>query len=273
MKNSMKVAVSWWGKDTNEGGVGGVVSAMKSKLEGARKLAENAASLSSAGFSQTFIEQVLGQGTDVGNQMADELLNSSPETIKEMQSLYGELEKVSETGLDALAQQIYDKNGLATTELKKMYTDTQAQLVEALAAEKEAYANTVADIEKTFTDALAQAQVDLNKALVDAYQSLADSLVAAKAKYLEEMAALNLTAAQKKTVASTTKTLSGAITTAKATGATINNNITVNTSSSASANQIASSTVNAIKFGTPIIASKSATGATTGAGRINAGML
>jgi hypothetical protein len=270
MKNGMRVAVSWWGQATNEGGVGGVVNALKTKLEGAKKLAENAAMLSSAGFSQTFIEQVVGQGTEVGNQMADEILKSSPETIKELQSLYGDLEKVSETGLDALAKQIYEKNGLATTELKKMYTDTQAQLVEALAAEKDAYATTVTEIEKTFTEALANAQVDLNKALVDAYQSLADSLVAAKAKFNEEMAALNLTASQQKSVTATNKTLTSAITNAKASGATINNNITMNNSTNASANSIASATVNAIKFGAPIVVSK--LGGAPG-GRINLGMI
>jgi hypothetical protein len=256
MKNGMRVAVSWWGQATNEGGVGGVVNALKTKLEGAKKLAENAAALSSAGFSQTFIEQVVGQGTEVGNQMADELLQSSPETIKELQSLYTDLEKVSETGLDKLAQQIYEKNGLATTELKNMYADTQAQLVEALANEQEAYAQAVADIQKTFTDAFAQAQVDLNKALADAYQSLADSLVATKAKFVEEMAALNLTAAQKTANNKTITALNGKITdtkgkTAANTSQTINSNVYV-AGKAPSAAEIAAANVQAIKFGVPI---------------------
>jgi hypothetical protein len=256
MKNGMRVAVSWWGQATNEGGVGGVVNALKTKLEGAKKLAENAAALSSAGFSQTFIEQVVGQGTEVGNQMADEILKSSPDTIKELQSLYGDLEKVSETGLDALAQQIYEKNGLATTELKKMYSDTQAQLVEALADEQTAYAQAVTDIEKTFTDAFAQAQVDLNKALADAYQSLADSLVATKQKFVEEMAALNLTAAQQAANAKTTTALSSKIVTAKS-GAAANTTQNINTnvyvdSKAPSAAEIAAANVQAIKFGVPI---------------------
>jgi hypothetical protein len=256
MKNGMRVAVSWWGQATNEGGVGGVVNALKTKLEGAKKLAENAAALSSAGFSQTFIEQVVGQGTEVGNQMADELLQSSPETIKELQSLYSEMEKVSETGLDALAKQIYEKNGLATTELKKMYADTQAQLVEALAAEQEAYAQAVADIQKTFTEAFAKAQADLNKALADAYQSLADSLVATKQKFIEEMAALNLTAAQKSANTKTITALNKKIVdtkgkTAANTSQTINSNVYV-AGKAPSAAEIAAANVQAIKFGVPI---------------------
>lgn len=256
MKNGMRVAVSWWGQATNEGGVGGVVVALKKQLEGAKKLAENAAALSGAGFSQTFIEQVVGQGTDIGNQMADELLNANPETIKEVQALYAEMEKVSETGLDGVAKKIYEKNGLATTELKNMYADTQAQLVEALAAEQTSYANAVADIQKTFTEAFAQAQTDLNKALADAYQSLADSLVATKAKFLEEMAALNLTAAQKASNAKTTTALNKKITTAKS-GAAANTSQTINTnvyvdSKAPSAAEIAAANVQAIKFGIPI---------------------
>jgi hypothetical protein len=256
MKNGMRVAVSWWGQATNEGGVGGVVNALKTKLEGAKKLAENAAALSSAGFSQTFIEQVVGQGTEVGNQLADEILKSSPETVKELQSLYTDLEKVSETGLDALAQQIYEKNGLATTELKKMYADTQAQLVEALASEQKAYAQAVADIQKTFTDAFAQAQVDLNKALADAYQSLADSLVETKRKFVEAMKELDLTAAQKTANNKTITALSGKITdtkgkTAVNTSQTINSNVYV-AGKAPSAAEIAAASVQALKFGVPL---------------------
>ncbi len=254
MKNGMRVAVSWWGQATNEGGVGGVVNALKTKLEGAKKLAENAAMLSSAGFSQTFIEQVVGQGTDVGNQMADEILKSSPETISELKSLYGDLEKVSETGLDTLAKQIYDKNGLATTELKKMYSDTQAQLVDALAAEADAYATTVAEIERTFTEAFANAQIDLNKALADAYQSLADSLIATKQKFNEEMAALNLTAGQKKAVAKTNASLTKQITTAKA-GSAVTINNTVNATNMTNPTEMMNAVVNAMKFGAPIVVS------------------
>jgi F0F1-type ATP synthase membrane subunit b/b' len=256
MKNGMRVAVSWWGQVANESGVGGVVLALKKQLEGSKKLAENAASLAGAGFSQTFIEQVVGQGTDIGNQMAEELLNSNPETIKELQSLYSEMEKVSETGLDALAKQIYEKNGLATTELKNMYADTQAQLVEALAAEQEAYAQAVADIQKTFTEAFAKAQVDLNNALADAYQSLADSLVATKAKFIEEMAALNLTAAQKSANTKTITALNKKIVdtkgkTAANTSQTINSNVYV-AGKAPSAAEIAAANVQAIKFGVPI---------------------
>jgi phage-related protein len=257
MKNGMRVAVSWWGQVANEGGVGGVVLALKKQLEGSKKLAENAASLAGAGFSQTFIEQVVGQGTDIGNQMAEELLNSNPETIKEVQALYAEMEKVSETGLDSVAQKIYEKNGLATTELKNMYTETQAQLTEALAAEADAYAVAVADIEKTFTEAFAQAQVDLNKALADAYQSLADSLVETKRKFVEEMAALNLTAAQEaanaKTITSLNKKIvdTKAKTAAPTTTPTIATNVYVS-GKAPSAAEIAAANVQAIKFGVPI---------------------
>ena len=250
MKNGMKVAVSWWGQATNEGGVGGVVTALKEKLAGAKKLAENAAALSGAGFSQTFIEQVVGQGTTVGNQMAQEILNSSPETMKEMQSLYGDLEKVSETGIDGVAKKIYEKNGLATAELKKMYSDTQGELVKALADEQAAYNTAVADINKTFKDAFATAQDDLNKSLSDAYQALADSLVATKKKFNDEMVGLNLTAGQKKTASGLNASLTAGITDAKSTGATFNTTIQVETN--ATAQQIAQAYINQQKFNMPI---------------------
>lgn len=256
MKNGMKVAVSWWGQATNEGGVGGVVTALKDKLAGAKKLAENAAALSGAGFSQTFIEQVVGQGTTIGNQMASEILASSPETIKEMQGVYTDLEKVSETGIDAIAKSIYEKNGLATTELKKMYSDTQGELVKALEDEQKSYNKAVAEIKKTFDDAFAQAQTDLNKSLSEAYQALADSLIATKKKFNDEMAGLNLTSGQKKTVAGLNTTLTNGITDAKSTGATFNTTIYAETNATPDA--LGQALVAQWKFNSPILASKGA---------------
>ena len=77
---------------------------LKSKLAAAKELQANAAALAGMGYSQTFIEQVVKNGPEAGNKIAEALKAASPDATKELQSLYGQVETVSATGLDALAK-------------------------------------------------------------------------------------------------------------------------------------------------------------------------
>jgi phage-related protein len=261
MRNGMEVAVSWWGQSINTpSGIGGVVESLRSKLDAARQLAANAAALSNAGYSQTFIEQVIGQGTDVGNQMAQEILNSAPETQAELKSLYLELEKVTESGVDKLAQTIYEKNGLATTELRNLYTATQADLVQALADEQRMYTEQVAEINRTFNEAFAEAEVtrdqairdaqaELTKSLAEAAQTLYDSLIDIRKKFNAEIAAMKGNLAGLGQVVSGVRATNSAA--ANAAMKQVQINTTVNAESNASPESIANSTIAAIRFGIP----------------------
>lgn len=168
MKNGIQTAVSWWGSPASTGGVGGLIDTLKTKLASAKKLTDNAAALSGAGFTQTFIEQVVAQGGDAGNKMAEQILAATPEAQKELQGLFVESEKTANTGMDALSKAIYDKSGLATDELKKLYSQTQSDLVQSLADEQAAYVQQQADIHATFVTAMADANSTLKKSLNDA---------------------------------------------------------------------------------------------------------
>ena len=168
--------------DRIAGSIDGLVETLRDKLTASRRLIENAARLSALGFSQTFIEQVVGGGTDVGNELAESIIGASPETVAELKTLYGSLEKESETGMDALSQKIYDQSGLATTELKNLYSAAQVELTAAIAQQNQVYQETVAGINAEFNESIVKAERERDKALVEAQTALDEALLDAKEK-------------------------------------------------------------------------------------------
>ena len=130
--------------------VANLVQGLTTRLAKSQALLEKAGKLNAAGFSQTFIEQVVEAGTDTGNELASAILESTPQTQAELQRLFLALEATAETGMDSLAREIYDKQGLATRELKNLYAQTQTEL----------------------TEALKQLQLDFNQEVIDANMTL-----------------------------------------------------------------------------------------------------
>jgi DNA-directed RNA polymerase subunit F len=134
--------------------VANLVAGLTNRLSKSQALLERAGKLNAAGFSQTFIEQVVQAGTDTGNELASAILESTPQTQAELQRLFTALEATAETGMDSLAREIYDKQGLATRELKNLYATTQLEL----------------------TEALKQLQLDFNQEVIDANLTLIEAV-------------------------------------------------------------------------------------------------
>lgn len=149
-----------------EKSVTGLVQSLSDKLTASRTLLSNSAQLASAGFSQTFIEQIVSAGVETGNELASAILTSTPEVQSELQSLFQALEIESSQGMDALAEQIYEKQGLATTALRELYENTQTELA----------------------DALIQQQVELDEALVTANERFIESVTTIKTTLAEQLA-------------------------------------------------------------------------------------
>lgn len=154
----------------------GLIASMRDKLSAVKNLASNAAALAGAGFSQEFIQQVVAQGPDVGSQMAKSILDATPENQKQLQDLFDQTQTTSAHGMDALAQEMYDKSGLATEALRKLYADTQAAQVQALADEATAYANAQADIQAKFNSTMEKITADRDQAIKDANDALDTAL-------------------------------------------------------------------------------------------------
>lgn len=198
---------------------------LKSKLQAAKDLQANAAALAGMGYSQTFIEEVVKNGPEAGNKIAAALKEASPEATKQLQALYGQVENISDHGMDQLAQTMNAGGKLATDELREAYSqvavDLKASLAEVdnqlqvslaeankvyeeamseakiardeRAAESVAQMNEqIANAKKRLDEALADAQKDLNKALIDAqvsYQKAVDEIQKATEKKLADLKA------------------------------------------------------------------------------------
>ena len=189
------------------------LDALKKSLSAAKELQANAATLAGMGYSQTFIEEVVKQGPEAGNAIAQALKEASPEANKELQGLYNEITNVSERGLDALAKSMNVGGRLATQELMDAYSQVAVDLKQSLAtvdAELKtslAEANTayqeamteaqtardegLADALKAFTEAKAEAQKNLNEGLAEAQKTLQEALLEAQKDYEKAIDEIN----------------------------------------------------------------------------------
>jgi hypothetical protein len=169
------------------GSAGSFIETLKNKLAGAKKLQENAAALAGLGYSQVFIEEVVKNGPEAGNKIAEALKAASPEATKELQGLYNQVESVSNNGLDALAATMNAGGQLATQELMTAYSQVAIDLKESLAgvdAELRAsmadanaeYLEVVTQAAKTRDEKLAENLAAFTKAKDDAQKTLTASL-------------------------------------------------------------------------------------------------
>ena len=181
---------------------GSLLSNLKAKLAGAKTLAQNAALLQGQGFSQTFIEQVVSAGPEIGSSLAESILAASPASIAEMQATFGELEKTSAHGLDALAATMNAGGKLATEELMKAYSavsqdlanslsDIQSNLTANLAEANVKYQEAMADAATTREASLAEATTSFNAAMTEAKKTLDEGLVEAAKALTEKIAEAN----------------------------------------------------------------------------------
>lgn len=105
-----------------------ILAALGLQSDKAKKLAGDAATLAGLGFSQTFIEEVVAQGPDVGDQLAQTIINSSPESIKQMKAYWTDLQNTASHGVDTLANELNNGMTLATEELTAQLAEVKSTL-------------------------------------------------------------------------------------------------------------------------------------------------
>jgi uncharacterized phage infection (PIP) family protein YhgE len=121
------------GKYLAGGSIEAISSALAKQAEKATSLADKAGKLQGLGFTQTFIEEVIAKGPDVGGALADTILAANPESVRQLQTYWLALEKVSSHGVDAIAVKMNSGLTLATEELTAQLADVQTELTSALA--------------------------------------------------------------------------------------------------------------------------------------------
>jgi hypothetical protein len=171
--------------------IGDLLTKMKDKLAASKELAKNAAALQAKGFSQTFIEEVVAAGPEVGNKLAESIMNANPETIKELQATYADIETTTDTGLDALAKAMNSGGKLATAELNKAYAQAQIDLQQSLTKQAAEYTAQQAQINKTFNQAMADAEKTRDTAIATAMADLAEALAEENKSFNEAVAQVN----------------------------------------------------------------------------------
>jgi hypothetical protein len=150
-----------------EKSVEGLVKSLSDRLTASRSLLANSAALASQGFSQTFIEQVVSAGVETGNELASAILESTPDTQRELQNLFSAIETESNQGMDALAASIYEKQGLATTQLKDLYESTTQEQVDAMIEQAQILDESLVEANDKFIEAVIEIKEALQEQLAE----------------------------------------------------------------------------------------------------------
>jgi hypothetical protein len=164
---------------------------MKNKIAASKELAKNAALLQAKGFSQTFIEQVVSAGPEIGNELSKSILDASPEAVKELQDAYKDMEKTTQHGVDALAERMNTWGTLATDELNEAYAQADIDLKNALADQSKQYLAQQAEINVAFNKAMTDAEATRDTAIANAQADLAEALAEENKNFNESVAQIN----------------------------------------------------------------------------------
>ena len=168
-----------------------LLEAMKTKIASSKELAKNAALLQAKGFSQTFIEQVVSAGPEIGNQLSKSILDASPETVKELQDAYKDMESTTQHGVDTLAKSMSTFGNLATEELNQAYAEAQSDLKSALADQAKEYLAAQSEINTAFNKAMTDAETTRDTAIANAQSDLAEALAEENKNFNESVAEIN----------------------------------------------------------------------------------
>lgn len=175
---------------------GGLLTQMKKQLDDAKKLQEAAAYLAGEGYAQTFIEQIVKAGPEVGLQMVDELKKSSPEQQAEIQNTFMDLEAIQDTGLDALARSMNNGANLATSELRQAYDQVAIDLKASLAEVDKELQQSLAVQNAEYAMAMAEAKIERDNRMLEAATQLQEAIATAKANLDKALADVEATLAK-----------------------------------------------------------------------------
>ncbi len=111
-----------------------LVEGLKSKLLGIKNFSEDIAKLTAAGFSSDFTQQIVQAGPIMGDEMAQAILNSTPEVQAELQSLFKQTQEASAHGVDFISNSITSEFKAAADELAMALTALAESLNDSLKA-------------------------------------------------------------------------------------------------------------------------------------------
>ena len=179
-----------------------IVATLRAQLTKTKDFQKQLGDLAGKGYTQTFIEQIAKAGPEAGMLMLEQIKELSPQQQKELNDMYMQLEDITESGMDKIAETLSTSTSFATAELANMYDQAQKDIADALAqvnidlntnlaeAQKDYESalmeakrvrdEQIADADKTLNEALAKSQADLEEAIADARKALDKAQIEAK---------------------------------------------------------------------------------------------
>ena len=162
----------------NNANIGTLVAQFNRRLVQAQQLAQGANQLSALGFSQTFIDQVVGMGAQQGNLLVNAITSATPDQIKALQDSFNSLNTVSNTGVTALATTMSNGVDFATQQLAQQYAQVTTDYNNALTDLNNQTQIQLDAAQRTFTASMADAKSKLDTSLKNSYDALAQSFQA-----------------------------------------------------------------------------------------------
>ena len=150
---------------TIQGKASDIISVFRDTVKRTREFATQLDRLRSSGLTETAIEQIIGAGAEAGSATAQALLEGGPNAIRQVNSLFGQLEGVSKQIGEGVAASMYGEGNEITNGLIEGMLSQQSAL--EMAAEQLAKA-----FERGFTGATSAAAISLTGPSV--FQAMGD---------------------------------------------------------------------------------------------------
>ena len=170
-------------KDQNKN----ILDTLRNQLKIIKQFQLGAGELAGAGFSQTFLEEIVKAGPSAGLEMIEQIKKLSPEQQTELQNMYEQLETLNNEGMNVLANTLSTSAQLATKALTKEYSEAQSEIAIALNDINTELLQNIAEANAAYSEAFTEAKFIRDEKLLQAQKDLNDALEQSTKDYNEAL--------------------------------------------------------------------------------------
>lgn len=165
-----------------------LIDTLKNQFAKVTAFQKELGALAGRGYQQTFIEEIAAAGPDAGMAMLAELKKLTPKQEEELQQMIIAMEDITQSGMDKVAETLSTSSSFATSELAKMYDQTQSEIKQALAEINSELNRNVAEAKTVYESALAEAALVRDERLAEAKEALDAALAESKKRFDDSVA-------------------------------------------------------------------------------------
>jgi chromosome segregation ATPase len=164
-----------------------ILEALREQLKSIKEFQLGAGELAGAGFSQTFLEEIVKAGPNAGLEMIKQIKKLSPAQQKELQKMYAQLETLNSEGMDIIANTLSTSSTLATKALTKEYSQAQSDITQALEDVNKELLQSISEANAAYSEAFSEAKLIRDEKLLEAQKELNDALAESEKNFLEAL--------------------------------------------------------------------------------------